>query len=77
MNYEYVDQYIAENQLRLTNASGFTSNFLTIWKGRTITFTYDEVTCCLINVFYPDLLEDDELAFLENLVQRYFGGDHG
>lgn len=77
MNYEYVDQYVAENQLRITNASGFTSNFLTIWKGRTITFTYDEVTCCLINVFYPDWLEDDELVFLENLAQLYLGGDHG
>lgn len=76
MNYKYIDQYIAENQLRLTNASGFTSNFLTIWKGRALTFTYDSVTCCLISVFYPDWLEDDELILLENLAEKYLGGDH-
>lgn len=74
MNYNYIDQYVAENQLRLTNASGFTSNFLTIWKGRTITFTYDEITRRLIGVFYTDWLEDDELVFLEDLTRRYCDG---
>lgn len=72
MDYSYTDQYIAENQLRLTNASGFISHFLTIWKGRTLTFTYDVTARRLIGVFYTDLLEDNELIFLETLARKYY-----
>ncbi len=77
MNYTKTDQHIAELQLRLTNSTGFSSNFITVWKGRTLAFVYDGINRQIISTSYPDMLEPDELEFLLCVAHKHLEGNCG
>jgi len=71
MDFTKTDEYVAKTKLQRTSSQGFVSNFLTIWKGIPLMATFSEVENCIINVFYPRELEEDEVIFVEDLMVDY------
>jgi len=71
MSFTKTDEYVAENKLQRTSFQGFVSNFFTIWKGVPLLATFSEVENCVINIFYPRNLDNDEIIFIEDLMIGY------
>jgi hypothetical protein len=75
MSYRFIDEEIAEQQLRIINEFGYSSNFMTIWKGKTVSFVFDKITGSVINISYPDYLNEPDLLFLEDLAIEFLEGE--
>lgn len=74
MENTFTDIYIAEKQIRVTNAVGYVVNFLTVWKNRTVSFSYDKLTQSIINISYQRNLEEKEVLELNNIACNFLGG---
>ena len=72
MGFNRVDEHIAKVKLQLTNTNGWISHFVTVWKGRPLLVSYNNLHDCLINVNYADFLEEQDLNFIVDLIKKYF-----
>lgn len=77
MDYSYIDEIIAKQQLRITNEFGECVAFLTLWKGITVIFIFDKIIASIMSVHYPGDLTIEEMLFLEDLAIDFFGGANG
>jgi len=71
MGYRSTDLYIFKNQLRETSSVGFSTNFVTIWKGIVLSFVYDEITKTVVSTSYPHEISHEEFMLMADMVYWY------
>lgn len=71
MGFTRLDEYVARSKLQLTNSTGWVSHFMTIWKGRPLLVSFNHSNEQLFNIYYLELLDEEEIGFIEFIIKGY------
>lgn len=71
MVFTKVEAYVARSKLQLTSSTGYVSHFMTIWKGRPLLTSFNHLTEEIFNLYYLELLDSDEIAYIESIIKDY------
>jgi len=67
-----IDLHIAEQKLRLTNTSGFSSSFSTIWKGSFIYILWNNVAGEVVQIWPNDVVAVNDLGTLTFIINNFY-----
>lgn len=68
MNYTYIDEELARANLGMSSSYSGIINVSTLWKGSLITIVYNSNSNVIEDIWYPYLLNEDEITFLGSLL---------
>jgi len=71
MGFNRVDEHIAKVKLQLNNSNGWIAHFATIWRGKPLLVSYNNLHCCLNSINYTDFLEERDIDFIKFLIEEY------
>lgn len=71
MGFTRLDAHVALNKLQLTGAVGYVSHFMTVWKGKPLVTSFNNLKGELFNLYYMKLLDNDEVVFIETIIRNY------
>jgi hypothetical protein len=71
---ETIDLYyhIAENKLKMVQASGFSASFTTIWKGEFIHVFWNSLSNEIVQIWPQDVVEDEDMGTLNFMISNFY-----
>jgi hypothetical protein len=66
-----IDYHIAERQLKMTNANGFSSSFSTIWCGNFIHVLWNNAANEVVQIWPEDVVAEEDLGTLSFIIDNF------
>ena len=67
------DEYIVKDKIELTNATIVMSHFITIWKGKTMSISFNNISNSIHSIYCDSVLEPGDIGLLENIIIEHVG----
>ncbi len=67
-----IDFHVAEQKLKLTNSTGFSSSFSTIWKGSFVHILWNNIAGEVVQIWPDDVIVDEDVGTLNFIINNFY-----
>jgi hypothetical protein len=67
-----IDFHIAEQKLKLVNSTGFSSSFITIWKGNVVHVFWNNVAGEVVQIWPNDVIAIEDMGTLNFIINNFY-----